>query len=135
MHQYARELGPLFSEQNRAQFPGNRDWMNSRIQKILPLMDESLRLANEATEKFEQASPLMAKEEHRKGVALIAASFRKSIEIEQLLKEQALLPSDPTITDAKAFNEKYVHLNELVYQKQKEHDDQFAEGKRLMMTK
>ena len=134
-NQYAPELGQTFSDQNRAQFPANRDWMNRRVQRILPLMDESLRLGNQAAGKYEESSRFWTREEQRKGVALIAASFRKSVEIEQLLKEQALLPLDLTITDAKTFNEKYDHIFELIYQKQKEHDDQFAEGKRLMMTK
>jgi len=135
LNQYAREFGQIFTEQNRAQFPANRDSLNSRVQKILPLMDESLRLGTEATEKIEEASRLMSRVQDRKGVALIAASFRKSVEIEQLFKQQALLLSDPTITDAKTFNEKFVHMNELVRQKQKEKDDQFDEGKRLMLTK
>ena len=135
MNEWAREFGQIFTEQNRAQFPANRDWLNSRVQKILPLMDESLRLGNEATEKLVESSRLMSREQDRKGVALIAESFRKSIEIEQLLKQQALLPSDATITDAKVFNEKFAHIDELVRQKQKEQDDQFDEGKRLMLTK
>ena len=135
LNQYAREFGQIFTEQNRAQFPANRDSLNSRVQKILPLMNESLRLGNEATEKYEEASRLMAREQDRRGVALIAASFRKSVEIEQMLKQQALLVSDQTITDAKTFNEKFVHINELIRQKQKEKDDQFDEGKRLMLTK
>ena len=135
LNQYAREFGQIFTEQNRAQFPANRDSLNSRVQKILPLMDESLRLGNEATQKYEEASRLMAREQDQKGVALIAASFRKSVEIEQMLKQQALLVSDQTITDAKTFNEKFVHINELIQKKQKEKDDQFDEGKRLMLTK
>lgn len=135
MNQWAREFGQVFSEQNRAQFPANRDWLNSRAQKILPLMDESLRLGEEATKKFEEASGFMNGEQDRKGVALIAASFKTSTEIEQLFKQQALLASDQTITDAKTFNEKFAQLNELIRQKQKEKDNQFDEGKRLMLTK
>jgi hypothetical protein len=52
-----------------------------------------------------------------------------------LFKEQALLASDPTITDAKAFNEKFIRIRELVLQKQKEKDAQFDEGSRLMLGK
>jgi len=135
LNQYVREFAQIFTEQNRAKFPANRDWLNSRVQSILPLMDESLRLGNQATEKLEEASRLMSREQDRKGVALIAASFRQSIEIEQLFKEQALLASDPTITDAKAFNEKFIRIRELVLQKQKEKDAQFDEGSRLMLGK
>ena len=133
MNEWAREFGQVFTEQNRAQFPSNRDWLNSRAQKIMPLIDESLRLGNEAVEKYEEASRLMNKEQHRKGLATIAASFRKNIEVEQLIKAQAQLASDPAITDAKTFNEKFAYFNGLIRQKQKEKDDQFAEGKRLML--
>ena len=133
LNEWAREFGQLFTEKNRAQFPANRDWLNSRAQKLIPLMDESSRLGKEAVEKYEEASRLMSKVQHKKGLATIAASFRKSIEIEELFKAQAQLASDRTITDAKAFNEKFAYFSELIRQKQKEHDDQFAEGKRLML--
>jgi hypothetical protein len=133
LERYAREIAQIFTVQNRAKFPANRDWLSNRVHEVLPLLDESLRLENEAAEKFEESSRLWSKEQQRKGVALIAASYRKSIEIEQLFKEQALLVSDPTITDAKAFNEKFGRLNELVFQKQKESDAQHNEGKRLMV--
>ncbi|HEU4932871.1 MAG TPA: hypothetical protein VFT48_12390, partial [Pyrinomonadaceae bacterium] len=69
-----------------------------------------------------------------RGMALIVASFRKGIEIEQMFKAQAQLASDQTITDAKTFNEKFASLNELIQQKHKEKEDQFEEGKRLMLT-
>jgi len=135
LNEWAREFRQAFSEQNRAQFPSNRDWLNSRAQKILPLMDESSRLGTEAIEKYEEASRLMTKDQERKGLAIIAASFKKDVEIEQLFKAQAQLASDRTLTDAKAFNEKFAYINGLIRQKQKEKDDQFEEGKRLLLTK
>ena len=98
-------------------------------------MDESSRLGTEAIEKYEEASRLMTKDQERKGLAIIAASFKKDVEIEQLFKAQAQLASDRTITDAKAFNEKFAYINGLIRQKQKEKDDQFEEGKRLLLTK
>ena len=134
MNQWAREFGSVFTEQNRAQFPSNRDWLNSRAQKIIPLIDESSRLGNQALEKYEEAGRLLTGDQ-AKGMALIVASFRKDIEIEQLFKAQAQLASDQTITDAKTFNEKFASLNELIRQKQKEKDDQFDEGKRLLLKK
>jgi hypothetical protein len=133
MNQWAREFGQVFSEQNRAQFPGNRDWLNSRAQTILPRIDESLRLSNEALDKYEEGGRLLSNEQQRKGWALITASFRKSIEIEELLKAQAQLASDQTITDAKAFNEKFAHITAVIKQKQKEKDVQFDEGRRLVL--
>lgn len=133
MNEWAREFGQVFTNQNLAEFPSNRDWLISRAQKIIPTIDESLRLSNEAIKKYEEASRLMTKDEHKRGVGLIASSFRKSMEIEQLFKTQAQLASDQTITDAKALNEKFAYYNQLIRQKQKEHDEQFDEGKRLML--
>jgi hypothetical protein len=133
MNEWAREFGQTFSEQNRAQFPGNRDWLNSRAQTIIPRIDESLRLSNQALEKYEAGGRLLSNEQQRKGWALITASFRKSIEVEELLKAQAQLASDQSITDAKAFNEKFAHLSELMKQKQKEKDVQFNEGRRMVL--
>jgi hypothetical protein len=135
LNQWAREFNETFSEKNRAQFPANRDWLISRAQKILPLIDESSRLGGEAAEKYEEASRLMTKDQEKRGFALMAASFKKDVEMEQLFKAQAQLASDRTITDAKTFNEKFVYLNGLIRQKQKEKDDQFEEGKRLVLTK
>jgi len=135
MNQWARDFGETFSQQNRAQFPSNRAWMNSRAQNILPLMDKSIRLGTEAVAKYQEASRLMSKENHQKGVASIAASFRKSIEIEQLFKAEAELASDQTINDAKTLNEKFAYYDGLIREKQKEHDALFAEGKRLMLLK
>ena len=135
LNQWSREFNQVFTEQNRAQFPSNRDWLNSRAQKIIPLIDESLRLGSEAADKYEEASRLMKRDQDRRGFAIIAASYKKSVELEQLFKAQAQLASDPTITDAKTFNEKFAYFNGLIKQKQKEKDDQFEEGKRLVLMK
>ena len=131
---WAREFGEAFSEQNRAQFPANRDWLTSRAQKIIPRIEESSRLGKESADKYEEASRLMSNDHHRKAVALIAASDRTQVEIEQLLKAQAQLASDVTINDQKTFNEKFTNLSTLMKQKAKEKDEQFAEGKRLLLT-
>jgi len=132
-NQWAREFGQTFSEQNRAQFPSNREWLNSRAQDILPLMAKSIRLCKEAVEKYEEASRLISNEHRQRGLATIAASFRKSIEIEQLFKVEAQLTSDQTIKDAKVLNEKFAYYDGLIREKQKEMDAQFEEGKRLMV--
>lgn len=132
--EWAREFGETFSEQNRAQFPANRDWLNSRAQKITPRIDESSRLGNEAAAKFEEASRLISDDQYRKGLASIAASERTNVEMEQLLKAQALLASDEVINDQKTFKEKFDHIGTLIQQKVKQKNEQFAEGKRLMLT-
>jgi hypothetical protein len=94
-----------------------------------------LRLENQAAEKFEESSRLWTKEQNRKGVALIAASYRRSAEMKQLFKELLVLPSDPTITDATTFNQKFLHIHQLISQKEKEREAQFEEGRQLMLGK
>jgi hypothetical protein len=135
MNQWSREYSRVFSEQNRAQFPANREWLIEQAGKVMPLVDESLRLTNEAAAKYEEASQLMSKEQERKALNLIASSLRMEGEIKQLFKTQAQLASDHTLNDAKSFNEKFNSLTELIHQKQKEKDQQFDEGKRLLLGK
>ena len=135
LERYAREIAQIFTVQNRAKFPANRDWLSNRVHEVLPLLDESLRLENEAAEKFEESSRLWTKEQNRKGVALIAASYRRSAEMKQLFKELLVLPSDPTITDATTFNQKFLHFHQLISQKEKEREAQFEEGRQLMLGK
>ena len=135
VNRFVREFDQVFTEQNRAKFPANRDWLNSRAHESLPLLDESLRLENQAAEKFEESSRLWTKEQNRKGVALIAASYRRSAEMKQLFKELLVLPSDPTITDATTFNQKFLHIHQLISQKEKEREAQFEEGRQLMLGK
>ena len=132
--EWAREFGQTFSEQNRAQFPANRDWLNSHGQKIIPRIDESSRLGNEAAAKFEEATRLISNDQYRNGLASVAASERTNVEIEQLLKAQALLASDETINDQKTFKEKFDYIGTLIQQKVKQKNEQFAEGKGLMLT-
>ena len=130
--QWSREFSHVFTPENRAQFPSNRDWLISRSEKIIALLDESARLGNEAATKFEEASRLMGKDQDKKGMALIAAAMRKDVEIGQLFKALAQLASDRTINDARSFNQKFDHLTSLYQQKRKETDEQLAEGKRLL---
>lgn len=130
---WAQELSQILTEQNRAQFPLNRDRLISRVEKIIPLVDESSRLGKEAAEKYEEASRLMSADQEKKGTALIAASLRKDVEIGELFKAQAQLVSDNTINDAKGLNEKWVYFNGLIQQKVKEKDEQFEEGRRLLL--
>ncbi len=132
---WARELSQILTEQNRAQFPLNRDRLISRVEKVIPLIGESSRVGKEAAEKYEEASRLMSTDQEKKGTALIAASVRNDVEMGELFKAQAQLVSDSTINDAKGLNDKWIYFNGLIQQKQKEKDEQFAEGKRLLLNK
>ena len=130
--QWTRVFGQVFTDENRAQFPSNRDWMISELEKIIASIDETARLSNEAADKYEEASRLMSKERDRKGIALIAASTRRNAEMMQLFKAQAQLPSDRTIKDQKEFKKRFLDLNERVARKQREKSEQFEEASRLL---
>jgi hypothetical protein len=130
---WTRVFSQVFTDENRAQFPSNRDWMISELERIIASIDETARLANEAADKYEEASRLTSKERDKKAIALIAASTRRNAEMMQLFKAQAQLPSDRTIKDQKEFNKKFLDLRELVSRKQREKSEHFEEAKRLLV--
>ena len=96
------------------------------------LLNESTRLNAGAAEKIEQAAGFMSGAKEKKGLTVFAASIRRNIEINNLMKEQMLLASDVEIKDQKLFNEKFMTLTSLIQRKSNERDDQQAEGKELM---
>lgn len=132
---WVRELAEVFTDDNGEKFPSNRDWFISRGEKIIPLMDESSRLANEVANKYEEASRLMSTDRDKKGMALLAASCRKDVEVIQLYKALAQLPSDRTINDKETLIEKSGSLMRNIQQMQKQKDEQFEEGIGLLRTK
>lgn len=129
---WSREYGQVFSVEQRAKFPSNRDFLRSRAEKLIMLLDESSRLANAAAEKYEQASRLARDDKKKRGMALFASGIKKSVETNQLFKEFAQLVSDTTIQDEKTLNERFTHLKSLIEQKRKEREEKFAEAKRLL---
>jgi len=131
-NEWSGEYGKVFTPQNRAQFPSNRTWLRGQAERLITLLDQSSRLGTEAAEKYEQATGLASNDEERRGMALIASSVRKDVEVSQLLKSQMRLTSDEQINDEKTFNEKFRNLTELIKQKEKESQDQLNEGKRLL---
>ena len=132
---WARELAEVLTVENGEKFPSNRDWFISRGEKIIPLIDETSRLANEAADKYEEASRLMSDDRERRGFALFAASSRKDVEVCRLYKALAQLASDRTINDKETLNEKIGSLLRLIQQTHKQKDEQFEEGMRLLRMK
>jgi hypothetical protein len=130
--EWTAEYGKVFTPQNRAQFPSNRDWMRTRADKLITLLDESSRLTNAAAEKYERAREFSSNDQERKGIDFYASSLRKYAEINELLKAQMELVSDEGIKEEKTFNEKFMDLMEQIQQKEKEQDEQLKEGKRLL---
>ena len=132
---WALEIIEVWTVQNGAKFPSNRDWFISRSEKIVPVIDESARLANEMAGKYEEASRLVNSDPDKRGLALFAASARKDIEITQLAKTLVQLASDRTINDKDTLNERAGSLMRSIQQTQKQSDEQFDEGVRLLRNK
>jgi hypothetical protein len=130
--EWTDEYGKVFTPQNRAQFPSNRGWLRTQGDRLIPLLDESSRLANAAAEKYEQAREFSSSDQERRGIALYASSVRKYAEINELLKAQMRLASDEAIREEETFNEKFMELMDQIQQKEKEHEDQLKEGKQLL---
>src|SRR2546423_3439951 len=106
VEEWTGEYSPAFTPQKRAEFPANRDWLRSRADRVITLLNESSRLANEAADKYDQASQLVNGEKETKARALFASSFRKEVEVNDLLKAQMHLVSDGEVRDARTFNQK-----------------------------
>ena len=117
--EWTREYGQTFTPQKRAEFPSNREFLDSRAERVIKLLDESSRLANAAADNYDQASRLMSNEKG-KGMALLASSIRKETEVNELFKAQMRLASDQEIQDATTYNEKFMNLAELIKQKKKD---------------
>jgi aconitase B len=96
------------------------------------LLDQSSGLTRRVAEKYEQASALSDNDAERKGVALIATSLKETVVAHQLYKSQMRLVSDEKITDQKTFEEKFKHYLDQITQQQRESDEHYSQGKRLL---
>ena len=130
--QWSDEFVKVFTLENRTQFPGNRDFLRPHAEKILQLLDESTSLNNKVAEKYEQAAGLSTDDQQRRGLWWVASSFRKSAEVDELFKSAIRMVSDETIVDGKTFNEKFLHSGQLIAQKKRESEGDFAQGRRLL---
>ena len=129
---WGKEVATAFTPEKRAQFPANRDFMRTHATQIIKLLDESSSLNNSAAEKYEQVAVLSRSDKHRRGFALFASSFRKTVEMNELLKSQMQTVFDKTIVDEKTFNQKYSQTWEPLQQKRREVDQDIQDGRRLL---
>lgn len=129
---WSNEYQRAFTVENRGKFPGNRDWLRARADKIIAILDESYNLERSAAEKYEEAGALLGYDENRKAVTLIATGLRRNLEVNQLLKAQMLLVSDEAIKDDKTLTEKILQSWQVIQEKQRQSDEEFKEGKRLL---
>ena len=129
---WVNEFAKVFTVENRAKFPSNRDFFRTHAAQIINLVDESSSLNNSAADKYEQAAALSSNEQQRRGMQSFASSFRKSVEANGIVKSQMQMVSDETVVDAKTFEEKIVHSWRLIEQKQRESEQDMKEGRQLL---
>ena len=130
--QWTDEFVKAFKTENRAQFPANRDFLRAHAARIIKLLDESSGLNDSAAAKYEQAAGLSGNDRQHRGMASFASGFRKTVEVNELIKSQMQMVSDETVVDQKSFNEKFSHSWQLIQQKRSESQHNFDEGKRLL---
>jgi hypothetical protein len=130
--QWTKVFQQVFTTENRAKFPSNREFFRTNAVQIIKLVDESSRLNNGAADKYEQAAALSSNDEQRRGMQSFASSFRKSAEAAGMVKSQMEMVSDETVVDAKSFNEKLLHSWRLIEQKERESEEDMKEGRRLL---
>ena len=121
-----------FNPENRAKFPGNREWLQTQADRLITIYDESSRLQNAAAEKYEQAERLAENDTQRKFIIACASNIRKTVEVNELFKAQMRLVSDQEIKDEKTFNEKFLNLLRQSQQKQKELDKELESLRALV---
>jgi len=130
--QLADEVATTFTPQQRAQFPANRDFLKTHAANIIKLLDESSSLNNRAAEKYEQAAGLSVNERQHKGMTMFADGFRKTVELNEIVKSMMQTISDERVVDEKTLNEKFSQSRELIDQKRRERDESFGNAKQLM---
>ncbi|HEY0726002.1 MAG TPA: hypothetical protein VGD41_18835 [Pyrinomonadaceae bacterium] len=130
--QFADEAAVAFTPEQRAQFPANRDFLKTHAANIIKLLDESSSLNNRAAAKYEQAAGLSVNERQHKGMTMFADGFRKTVEINEIVKAMMQTISDERVVDQKTLNERFSQSRELVEQKRRERDESFGNAKQLM---
>lgn len=126
------EFVKVFTPENRAKFPSNREMLRSHAENQIRLLEQQEVLRNNAADKFEQASQISNNEKEKKFTSLFAASFRQDAEISQLFKEQMKLVFDDNIKDSKTFETKFSDLTQSAEAKIKERDELQLEGKKIL---
>jgi hypothetical protein len=131
--QWMDEFVKVFTPANRAQFPANRDFLSTHAGKIIKLLDESSSLISSAADKYDEAAGLSSDDRRRRGLTAIAASFRKSVEVNDIVKSLMQMVSDETVVEQKIINQRFSSSAPLIQQKQREMDHYAEEGKRLLV--
>jgi len=129
---WTAEYSKMFTPENRARFPVNRESLRSQGEQVIKLLDESAKLSVRGAEKFEQAAALVSEERAKQGMAMFASTLRRDVEITDLFKQQLRLASNQEIKDQKAFDEKFLNLMQIFQKKRREKYKQQDEARKLM---
>jgi hypothetical protein len=130
--QWTNEVGKTFTPENRAKFPANRDFLRAHAAQIIKLLDESSSLNKSAADKYEQAAELSNNDQQHRGMRSFASGFRRTVEVNGMLKSLMQTVFDESVMDEKALNAKFSDSRDVIQQKRHEVDQEFQAGKRLL---
>ena len=119
----------------RAEFPSNREMLSPHAENAIRLLEHIEPLMNSAINKFEQSSQISTNEQEKNYTKLIAASVKKSLEIDQLFEEEMKLVLDDNINNSKTFETKFTDLSQRIEIKVKERDELQSEAKKILADK
>lgn len=129
------EFITVFTPENRARFPSNRDDLRPHAENLIRLLEQRVALNNEAAAKFDQAAEISRLEKEKKFASLMAGSLRKDVEINLLLLDQMRLVLDEEIKDQIAFNSAFMTITDNVGLKLKESRDLSSAARECMGRK
>ena len=131
-HEWNMEFIKVFTPENRAKFPSNREMLRPPAENQIRLLEHQEVLENSAADKFEQANRISNNEKEKRFTLLTAISIRKGVEISQLFKEMMKLVLDDNIKDLKTLETTWMDLTQRIEMKMKERDDLETERKRIL---
>lgn len=129
------EFMQFFNPKSRADFPSNRELLRPHAENQIRFLKRMSELENNAAEKFEKASQVSTNEKEKKAISLLAASFRKNIEINQVFEKQMELVLDENIKDSQTFESKFTEITRNIETMTAERDRLQNEAKSIIGKK
>lgn len=129
------EFMQFFNPKSRADFPSNRELLRPHAENQIRLLKRMSDLEKNAAEKFERASQISTNEKEKKSTSLLAASFRKNIEINQFFEKQMDLVLDENIKDSQTFESKFMEITRKIETMNEERDRLQNEAKSIIGKK
>lgn len=133
--EWKTEYMQFFNPKSRADFPSNREILRPHAENQIKLLKQMSELENKAAEKFEQASQISTNDKEKKSTLILAESFKKNIEINQLFEKQMELFFDENIKDSQTFETKFMETTKNIEVMIKERDKLQNEAKNIVGEK